>query len=165
MTQATQRAAINTIVSGVSNIGNVYNRERWGMTWTEVLALLKATVSGTDQIRAWMITCLGHRDAWLNGEAVSPDGKVAVLRTFRWRIQGFVTFNDGDATEPAILNLATAVVDAMNGAKSLHDGTRYWDEQPPAQLDVFELRIFGGVLCHYAEITQELTEAVAISTA
>lgn len=164
MTQATQRAAINTIVSGVTGIGQVYSRQRWAVRWEDVLALLKTTIGGTDQIRAWMITCLGHRDEYLNAELTRPQGAVAIVRTWRWRIQGFVTFNDGDNTEEEALNLATSVVNAMTLAASLHSGDVYWGEQPPAQLDIFELRTFAGVLCHYAEISQELAEVVGLKS-
>lgn len=165
MTQATQRTQIYNIVNGVSNIGNVYPRERWANRWAEILTLLKATVSGTDQIRAWMITCQGApQNEYLTEEYVDPQGNNVVIRTFRWVIRGFVTFNDGDNTEEEALNLALAVVDSLSVASTLHDGSTYWDEQPPADLGIFELRIFGGVLCHYIEITQLLTEAVSISS-
>lgn len=163
MSQATQRAALYTIVSGVADIGKVYNRERWALTWEGILALLKTTIDGTDQIRGWMITCLGFQDQYLNSELVSEQKKVAVLRQSTWRIQGFITFNDGDDTEDDALELGTSVVTAMNVADSLHDGTVYFDVQPPASLDVFELRILFGVLCHYVEIRQQLTEVLGLS--
>jgi hypothetical protein len=91
-------------------------------------------------------------------------GKVAITRTWDWRIQGFLTFNDDQNTEETALNLSTSVVNAMNLASSLHNGNTYFGEQPPARMGIFELRLFAGVLCHYTEISQQLTEAVGLSS-
>lgn len=164
MTQATQRAHLETIVNSVSDIGSVYPRQRWAIKWSDILALIKTTIDSTDTIRAWMITCLGHTDEYVFGELETPNANVLLNRTFNWRIQGFLSFNDSGNTEEPALNLATAVVNALNLASTLHSGTNYVDETPPASLDVFELRLFGGVLCHYIEISQQLTEVVALQS-
>jgi hypothetical protein len=49
-------------------------------------------------------------------------------------------------------------MDALDADATLHGTTYYYAH--PASLEVFQARVFGSVLCHYAEIVQ-ITEEVS----
>ena len=147
----------------MSNVGLVHDYQRWGIHWDDILTLFKTTIGDDDLIRGWTITCEGHNDSNYQWERTGSSGTAYFIadRTYQWKIRGFFTHNDEDETEKTTFPLAQLVVKALNLDEALHDADLYLDPTPPAELSVFELRLFGGVLCHYAEITQQIAETVA----
>jgi len=152
MSEATARADIYSIVSGVSSIGRVHDYERWAVRWADHLDLFKTTIDGQQQIRGWTISCRSM-----------PQGRLefsgAKLRTYTYKIRGYFGLDDGSASEKTAVALAEDVVEALDASDTLHDGGSYYDALP-ASMDVFEPRLFGGVLCHYVEISQVVQEVM-----
>ena len=60
MPEAAIRTQIYTILGGVTNIGQVYDYERWAADWVTFINLFKTTIGTVDQIRGWEI---GRRSA------------------------------------------------------------------------------------------------------
>ena len=168
MSEATTRARIYAVVGAVSNIGLVYDYQRWAVRWEDYLSLFKTTISSTSVIRGWTITCAGWADSeYLAGSYLQDDGKALVLRRYTFKIRGMFGLDDSAATEKTAIGIVEDVVEALDGDEKLHAwdaiAEQYFGEQAAATLDIFEPRLFGGALCHYAEITQRVTEAVKIS--
>lgn len=79
-----------------------------------------------------------------------------IKRTYLWQIIGIMGLDDSAATQKTFATLAEDVVGALDADGDLH-GASYHD-CGAASLDVFEERLFGSVLCHYAEINLVLSE-------
>jgi len=148
--EPTIRARIKTVMDTVSGVGLVYTRERWASDWAAYLSAFKATVSGADYIRGWTIAC----EAAIRGEG--DFGDTNVERTYRFRIRGYYGLDDAAASENAAFALTEAVMDALDADATLHS----YYSAPLCSCPVFELRMYGDVLCHYMEIEQEVTVIV-----
>lgn len=161
MSETQARLDLYTIVSGVSNVGSVYDIQKWSNDWSTFLNHFKTTISGSEVIRGWCIT--GPLQVTDSGEgfAWAPhNGRFTVTRTYTYLIRGVVGHKDTDSTEKTAASLMLEVVKALNTSTTLHNGSRYDERTPLAGIDVFEPRVFGGVLCHYIEIRQSLMEGV-----
>lgn len=150
MSEATIRAAIKTIVESVDDVGVVLNREPWAATWDVFLDRLKTAIGGSDTIRGFAVSC----------EQISQDGFItngvratANSRHHTFKIRGFAAVDYDNSSETVFLAVVIAVMDALDaGTSSLVAGDVI--DAGLSQLDSYAPRVFGGVLCHYAEITQ-----------
>jgi hypothetical protein len=150
MSEAVIRAAIKTAVEGVSNVGKVHDYERWASEWPAFLELFKTTIAGAPQIRGWEI---GYRGFTAIRD---PQFARAVLRQHLFEIHGYLGLDDSAATEKTFAALAEDVADALDASATLH-GSAYRD-CTPAAIERAETRAFGGVLCHFAQLTIAVTE-------
>jgi hypothetical protein len=78
------------------------------------------------------------------------------IRRHTFVIHGYNRINDKRASEKEFSTLAETVADTLNADSTVHSHS----ETPTAQMGTFEPRVFGDVLCHYAEITQIVIEEV-----
>jgi hypothetical protein len=148
------RTAIKAIVSGVSNVGNVYDYERWAAFANGKDTLAVATISGSEVVRFWTISCTG---CVATLETFAGD----VRRAWSYTISGAVGLDDSAASEKTAIALAEDIMDALDGAATIHTSTEVTDGRVhPAQLRIFENRLIAGLLCHYIEITQTVSEVV-----
>lgn len=151
MSEATIREQIYTILSGLTDIGKVYDYERWAVDWATFINLFKTRVGTTDQIRGWEI----------NRKAVK--GKTSAFETeestHSYVIRGYLGLNDANETEKTFNGLVEAVRDAFRDHPTLNAAAEY---HGGIQAEVIEPRMFGGVLCHYAELVLEVSETNAI---
>lgn len=168
MTDATVRADLLAILNAVTDVGNVYDYQKWSLFWADIVADFVTEISGSDVIRAWTITIQSWDPSlyqWQR-DGTSTAGAATELREYNCIIRGFFSHDDENESEKTIMALVRTVVNALNTSPTLHDGDQYHmgpeNEVPPAALGAFDLRIFGGVLCHYAEITQRVGEYLAI---
>lgn len=159
MSEATTRAYVKSVIDGVSNVGNVHDYQRWAVKWPDYLDKFKATISGSDVIRGWTVSCQSFTQEYL----IYPndDGKNIAVRDYTYKIRAYFGLDDANASEKTAMAVVEDVIEALDANTTLHAQTEFYDETPPAQLDLFEPRLFGGVLCHYAEITQHAKEEVA----
>jgi hypothetical protein len=151
MTQATARTAVYNAVNGVTGKGVAYDYERWAVTWPEFLDLFRTTVSGVSQIRGWEVCYRGF-------SAVTPPrtfGK-ARQRRHRFLVQGYMGLEDAAESEKTFAALAESVANAIDGDATLQ-GSAFL-ETGDAEIATLEPRLFGGTLCHYAEINVTVSE-------
>ena len=153
MSEAAIRASIFALVDGVANSGNVYDLEPFADTWDVFLDRFKTTISGVAMIRGFTVSC----------EAIAREGMVAggarntINRSaYTYKVRGYQGFDYETSTEKAFLLIVLAVMDALDGGIVSGD---VFNAQL-AQLDVYQPRVIGGVLCHYAEITQMVWEQI-----
>jgi hypothetical protein len=154
MSEVTVRASIITLVEGVTDVGKVYNRQPSITTWDAFLNFFKVRVGKVDYIRGWTVSC----------EAIAREGLILAgarnsIRQARYtyKIRGYHTVNHANDTENVFLLLALSVMDALDGG--IVSGNVYTADL--AQLPTYQHRFFGDVLCHYAEITQTVTEQLS----
>lgn len=152
MSEATVRASLKTILQAVSNIGQVHDYVRFASDWTAYLGLFKTTISGSDVIRGWTITSTAEgREGWIAGG--SRDTYTAKTHTFI--IRGYLGLDDSASTEKTARALVETVMDALDNGSII---TGNVINASLSQLTTFEPRVFGDVLCHYAEISQQVLE-------
>jgi len=170
LSESEVRARLYAIVNGVTNVGEVYDYRRWAVLYSDLLNLYKTTISGTVYLRGWTVSCDGWPEStYLEGSYPDEESnaKTIVVRRYTFKIRGYMGWNDANASEKTAIALVEDVIEALDNDDNLHRLGAiledYWGEIPPATLDVFEPRLFGNELVHYAEITQVVTEVVAIS--
>ncbi len=153
MSEPTVRAAIKTLIESVSNVGLVYDLQPFADTWDIFIARFKTTISSVNMIRGWTISC----------EAILTQGFVATgsrdtgnEHDYEYRIRGYQSFDFDTDTENAFLAIILLVMAALDGG--IVSGTVF--NADLAQLTSYTPRVFGGVLCHVAEITQIVREQV-----
>lgn len=137
-------AEIKTILEGVSGIGTVHDYERWAATWEKFLELFK---DSNNKINGWTIT--------RRKTPAERDTMPTVMRTHTFVIRGVYGLKDEDATEKTFQDLVEAVQGAFEDEYSLGG---YAVNSGPVQVVTVESRIFGKVLCHYAELEYEVQE-------
>lgn len=155
--EATIRAAIKSALQGGTNIGQVHDYERGMEDWAGLLSLFKSTIGGADQIRGWTITMERARQEVIGFEGGGTADTILV--TYDYRIRGFMSVDDAEATEKTFTALALAVCAALEAASGLTSKVLERDTPVVAECRI-DYAMFAGVLCHRAEILCNPQEVV-----
>ena len=148
MSLTLQRAQIVRMLQSVSGIGMVHDRERWATDWSKFLAVFTDPVS--HKILGWTITREATPSTWYtSGQAED---------SHLWVVRGYAGLSDADDSESAFQDLVETVRATLRHDPTL-GGTAEGISGPPA-VRLFQPRLFGGVLCHYVEITFIAKEVV-----
>jgi hypothetical protein len=139
------RDAVVALVDGVANTGTVHGRERWADDWPTFLGMFKANISGSDEIRGFMVS----RESVVDD--LNEDRMGAVGHKHSFVIRGVVGFDDSRDTETTFQTLVDSILAALDADKDL-SGNAVSGGQGPAEARILDLRTFGRVLCHYVEI-------------
>lgn len=153
MSQAAIRTAIYDAVSGVSDVGQVYDYERHANEWNAFLDLFQSTITGNEQILGWAVSYRGiitsERDTF------RPGSKSGLFRTHRFQILGIAGIDDANGSEKVFAALAEAVCDALDDDNTLQS----YISVSPASMR-FDPAPFSGVLVHGALIIIDVKEGV-----
>jgi hypothetical protein len=152
MSESSIRTAVYNAVNGVINAGKVYDYERHATEWSDFLDLFKTRISGTEQVRGWMIGYRGIPEE--EGNRFNLGGK-RTSRTHRWQILGIMGVDDSAASEKTFAALAEDVCNALDSDATIH---AYAGVTPAIM--IFDPSPFAGVLVHAASITFDVTEFV-----
>lgn len=145
------RAEIKTILEGVTGIGIVHNYERLSIDATKFLTLFKDTKTGK------INGCMFRREKFTRQHGMG--GRVAIAHVFVLR--RFTGLQDADATDISFDDVNELIADAfdteaaedLNGkCDTIHPDFGPMSGAAGIQLDISEPRMFGNVLCHYAEM-------------
>jgi|GEM_PF-664044 len=147
MSDATIRAAIKARLDALgAGIGRVHDYERWNVSGANFLTLFQDTA--TKKIFGWEIMRRAVRAQ-----------KVTMRRyklIHRYVLRGYYGLEDSAATEKTVNALVDQIV--LDFMLTKLSGTQ-GEQMPEASIEV---RMFGHVLCHVAEITlPEVAEIVA----
>lgn len=147
MSEALIRTEIAGLLGSVTNIGKVYDYERWAADWAVFINLFKTRINNVDQIRGWEI-----------GRKAAPaeyDSNNEETTRHQFFIKGYLGVKDSDATEKTFNTLIEAIRTKfrfnfkMNGTCELVG---------PVSVDLIDTRTFGSVLCHYCELSLPVQE-------
>lgn len=143
------RDALTAAIEGVSGTGVVQKRQREITDWTEYLkSFVAANVTSLTRVRGWWVVRERREDDW------DAFGRIDSRHTFVMRaILGIEDRADTDAT---FGDMVDDVMDAVTGLSV----TNAWDVGA-CVARVIEPRVFGGVLCHYAEVEVVLSRESA----
>jgi len=155
--EATIRAAIKTAIEAATNEGQVHDYERWMDDWAGLLTLFKSTIDGVDQIRGWTITLerMGQELIGMQGGGAAD----TVLVTYSYRIRGFMSVDDSEATEKTFVALALSLCEQLEAAAGLTGAVLEREEPVVAECRI-DYAMLAGVLCHRAEIMINPQEVV-----
>lgn len=149
MNLADIREQIRVILAGVPGIGVVHDYERLSTDWNKYLDLYK---DSGGRINGWTVS------RFKTPERTHSQGG-GMTRTHQFIIRGIYGLKDADATELAFQDLVEAICVAFRAADTLNGAcfTCTPTEGAPdgaagIQVEIVEPRMFGGVLCHYAEL-------------
>lgn len=145
MSETLLRAEIKTLMDSVTGIGVVHDYQRWITDWAKFLDAFKDKASKT--VIGWQITRSGFDVA----EFTSNKYKV----THKFKLIGIYALKDSAKSE----HLFNAVVEAVV-LKMLSNTITGAQGKSVPKLGALQERVFGSVLCHYAEIDLPVTEIV-----
>jgi hypothetical protein len=140
------RAQIATIMRSDAEIEIVHEYDRFSKDWPKFLALF-ADAAG--KIHGYSIT--------RRATPSRRDNVPTIQRAHQFLIRGYMGLNDAEATELAFQDEIEAIQTAFDSNNTLN-GTVL--DADPLQVKIVENRVFGNVLCHYAELTIEARERV-----
>lgn len=142
-------------LEAVEDVGVVHGRARMSGDWGKYLQLFKDPAD--DRIRGWEIT----------RGAVRQHVAGANFRHHLFILRGHLGLNDADATDEAWQVLIDAICDAFQDARPPANASwLYQNGDAPAeaavQVPINEIRLFGSVLCHYAEVHLSITQRIVL---
>jgi hypothetical protein len=143
MSESTVRAGIYELVGAISDIGIVHDYERWAADSARFIDLFKTTIDGVAQIRGVEIT---------RGSAAEDE---TPERKHTYKLKCYMGLKDEDATEKTFNTIVEAICDAFRADQTIGGVAGGHDY---AQVATIELRMFGSVLCHYAELAVTVYE-------
>ena len=135
MGYAAQRDAIATIMATIPDIGRIHTRPRYGDAYEHWVT----TLNGIDQIRAWEI---GLADPGIEPRRIQQNHR---HKYSTFRIQGYISLADVDATYDTVIELAEAIGNALDADQRL--GNTMLDHEPAVIGEPVVLTIGGGALC------------------
>ena len=141
--------ALETEMQAVPGMGNVYTYERWTSQWSNFLNLFK---TADNKINGWSMSRIATPQ---RQETLGEKERAHIIR-----FAGVYGLDDSAGTEEMFQTQIEAMVDKFNEDDNENLGgvclTTHPDWGPMdgavgLQVDKIENRIFGTVLCHYAE--------------
>ncbi len=153
------RAQVAAIAAGVDGIGRVHEYVRWATDWKKVIEKFKITDDGGSKINALMITRKKtHRRQRTIGE-------IELAHVLELKM--IMGLNDAEASELIFQKLLDNLAAAFDSDETLNgtcETTRpSWgpmEGQVGLSIDIVDMRMFGGILCHYAECHLCATESI-----
>lgn len=163
--------AISSEVSAVAGAGRVHAYQRWSADLGKYLDLFRWEAGGgVGQIRGWALTRERAREEAASLGAGAPGGFVPAglhRRVHTFLLFGIMGAHDASGSELAFQDVVEEICDRFRRHEALRlldasgaPRVRSLERLQPPQVDVIEMRTFGGVLCHYAEIRIQAIERI-----
>ena len=145
----TLRNNIVALLETVSEVGQVHNRLRFANNWQTLLNMFKTDPPdgvGESLLLGWMLTRTDKTPLPEDGSF----GRVYYLHHFQ--LQGIMAHSDEGDSEGAFQDLIDRILLVLDADSALLGGSNVQEGSGPATARLIELRTFGTVLAHYAEI-------------
>ena len=163
--------AILAEVSKAAGAGRVHAYQRWSADLGGYLDLFRWEAGGgVVQIRGWTLTRERAREEAASigsraGGGFTPGG--LNRRTHTFLLFGIMGAEDAAGSELAFQDAIEEICGRFRDERALRlldesgaPRVRSLERLRPPQVDLIELRTFGGALCHYAEIRIEAIERI-----
>jgi len=136
---------INTPSFASAEFGMVHRYERWAADWSAFIKLFHDPASG--RIFGFEISRTGNRSTKLSNYEEE--------NAHAYTIKGYMSVKDADETE----SLFNAKIEALQARfRNNHDLDGMCLSAGPLSAELIDTRMFGNVLCHYAELKLPATE-------
>ncbi len=146
MSEAAIRTGIYDFIRVIPDIGVVHDYERWAVDQAKILEFYKTTIGGKPQIRGWEVTRRAAK------------GDDSAERQHTYAIKGYQGLKDDEATEK-LFNANIEAIEAKFREDQTIGGTALGHEF--IQVELIQPRMFGGTLCHYAELSLVVWDLIA----
>jgi len=152
MSYSTVVTAIDTIIKTATGVvdANVYTYDRLAVSWKEYLDSFKDATNSV--IHGYAIT--------RNKVEEMPEASRENTINTTWLIRGYYSLGSQGATETTFQGILENIRTVFRNDPRL---TNTVLTCTPLQIDIFEARMFGDVLCHYAEMRLVTTEQVSFT--
>ncbi len=158
--------AIAAEMAAIENAGRLHTYQRWAADIGRYLDLFRWRAGdGKDQIRGWLLTRESAREELGSFASSSPGGFTPAgvnRRTHTFLLFGILSLEDDAASEIVFQDLLESVCDRFRGSEALRLRGRVpsLERITTPQGDLIELRTFGSVLCHTAEVRIQAIERI-----
>ncbi|MCY4383923.1 MAG: hypothetical protein OXE44_12310 [Nitrospinae bacterium] len=163
--------AILAEISNVAGAGRVHSYQRWSADLGKYLDHFRwQTGDGLAQIRGWVLTRerAGEEAASVGSNAAGGFTPAGISRrTHTFLLFGIMSAEDAVGSEVVFQELLEEICDRFRDDRTLRlldesgsPRVRSLERLQPPQVDLIELRTFGNVLCHYAEIRLRAIERI-----
>jgi hypothetical protein len=146
------RAQYKLILQSVPGIGVVHEYSRMTADWAKFIEMFQ---DPSGNILGWEITRESTGPTRKTISGLSPNA--IADRPHMMLIRGYRGLRDASASEKAFQDLIDAILDKFLPLRTLN-GAALDSEEMIAS--VITERLFGGVLCHYAELRQTVWERI-----
>lgn len=139
------RDALVTQLNTIANIGNVLDRLRYAADLSTHLTRFKATISGTDQIRAW----------WPELERIGPNAFISfdkIARSYLWVVHGVLSYQDSTDSETVFEELIELVMNDLDTHRDFSLANVEDYSVGPTNLRLLNHMQWGSVLTHHCEL-------------
>lgn len=149
------KAALLALVSAVPGLANVKLGRRLTYDWGNFVNQFQEVDDGVARVNGWAIIWKGQDERRLT--------TMENLISHRFTISGYYTLREVKAadlttSEEEFDLLISAITDKI---RETHDLSGTSELSSPALVPLKDERLFGGVLCHYCEITIKADERLA----
>lgn len=149
MSYSTVIAQIDTVLKSATGVvdNNVYKYDRLEREWTAYLSAFKDATNSV--IHGYTIT----RVNWTEIREASRSN----LRTTKWIIRGYYSLGSSGETEATFQGIIDNIATKFSEDPRLNSTVLSVES---FNLDILEARMFGDVLCHYAEMSLTTEEQI-----
>src|SRR3972149_2144442 len=148
MAELTIRAEIKTILSDVTNIGNVYDYAREIRSESKYTDLVKTVISGVSISRVWFI----YMESQATEQIVLGIGNQRE-KTYKYKLEGWLGLTDSSETQAS--TLITAIESAFAAKPDLNSTCFYHGF---IQVDSIDIEAFGNRVCNHIVLTLTVKE-------
>lgn len=145
------RTEIKTVLDGITDIGVVYDYERFTTDWDKFKEIFKPP--GKSYIRGWTI----RREKTAEELSTHEESD----RDYSFKIRGYMSLKDSTATSKTFDDLIETICDTFR-ALIENDLNGKADYVGLIQVDLVEDRMFGTALCHYCELSIIIQEGKTV---
>jgi hypothetical protein len=152
MSYSTVSSAIDTILKSATGVvdANVYKYDRLSVHWKEYLDSFRDATNSV--IHGYTVTRYKIEEM--------PEASRENTVNSTWLIRGYYSLGSSGATEITFQGILENIRTVFRNDPRLSNTVLTCT---PLQIDIFEARMFGDVLCHYAEMRLITTEQVSFT--
>lgn len=144
MSESAIRTQIYTILNNVSNIGKVYDYERYFTSEGDLALNIQSSITGIPQIRYWFVKRVGapKTERYLIGKGAAESFKIQ----HNFQIEGYLGLEDSLSTEKTFNTLIEAICAVFRGNETLNNTCFYHEYIKVATISQ---KMLMKRLCHY----------------
>lgn len=149
MSLSTIRTEVAAVLATVSGIGQVHADEPYAAHAKEFRTLFGVGKGNAQRLHGWTITRESTQEQYLTN--------IEVLRTHRLILRGRYGVDTPSSSEATFQDVIEAICTTF---RPLHDLSGIAEFKQPIQVELVEHRLFGDILCHYAELSTLVQERI-----
>lgn len=163
--QEAVKQAIVAVISGVNGTGQVFDRVKYSSNWQtfgdQFYYVDPAT--GSKQVRGWWVTLPTMQEDTTNSDFETH------WHRYTYPLHAIMTYTDKGSSEPEFNNMIWSVFDILHvqgvlglGPSAPVNGSSVIDGSIEIEVPTVDLRFYGSILCHHAQLQMSVGVATPI---